>query len=547
MKTIRAQRCLLALALGAGAFASGSRARASNPFEYPDNGAAAFSRGGAWLATGNEPIAAHYNPAALATQGSGFSVEQQLNYNKICFDRRDLGNKLTGPLQENKDLVYQEACTGRGSFPFALPSISLAFRASKKLGIGFAIVPPAAYGVADNAFSLTSPGIDLKTGKVRDVPSSYRYMMTNQQSIIVFPTVGVGYELFKDFRVGAAFIAGIASISTTVSGIARSATDPSATGDHAGEDTSSVIKTKDLFVPGVIASIHWSVTPQFDVSIWGRWLDSARASDGSLNASTQVYDPKGNVNRICAPTPDGTIDPTCSARFPNQFDHAVKGFVFPLPPEVRLGVRFHQPRALGPDEAGALVAAAGTRRDPLHDDVFDVEVDGSYTRNSAANTIEVRLDDTLLTRPDNINLPPNADRWNGFIDSYGVRLGGQWNAFRDKLGLRAGGWFESRSQEPEYLNVFPMGPRRWGIGGGIVFRQDFIDISFGYQHHWSSPLDNGGDGRLPATYIQGSPRGQDSPDTSAKDRRDYRTSYGINGGRLTQSANAFTLGATLRF
>jgi hypothetical protein len=280
------------------------------------------------------------------------------------------------------------------------------------------------------------------------------------------------------------------------------------------------------------------------VAFWARWLDSVRTSDGSLNVSTQVYAPDGTLNPTCGPTAKGTINVGCSANFPNQFDHAVRRFVFPLPPEVRVGARFHAPRESVPSAASS---EAGVMRDPLHDDVFDVEVDGSYTRNSAANTIEVRLDDSLVTRPNNINLPPNADRWNGFIDSYGVRVGGQWNALRDKLGFRAGGWLESRSQDPAYLNVFPMGPLRYGVGGGVVFRQDFVDVAIGYQHHWSIALDNEGNGRMPATYIQGSPRGHDTPDTSAKDRQDYRTPYGINGGRLTQHANAFTLGATLRF
>jgi hypothetical protein len=43
------------------------------------------------------------------------------------------------------------------------------------------------------------------------------------------------------------------------------------------------------------------------------------------------------------------------------------------------------------------------------------------------------------------------------------------------------------------------------------------------------------------------PTGLDSPNTSAKDRRDYRTSYAINGGRVSQYANSFTLGGTVRF
>src|SRR5215470_11830460 len=130
-----------------------SPAYASNPLEYPDNGSAAFSRGGAWLAVANEPIATHYNPAGLAIQGSGFSIEQQLNFQHVCYDRHGPDGtpeapRTPGPLQ------YKPACDSRGGFPTTIPSISLAWRVSKKLGIGIAVVPPAAYGNSDEQYPL---------------------------------------------------------------------------------------------------------------------------------------------------------------------------------------------------------------------------------------------------------------------------------------------------------------------------------------------------------------------------------------------------------
>src|SRR4029079_1025732 len=96
-------------------------------------------------------------------------------------------------------------------------------------------------------------------------------------------------------------------------------------------------------------------------------------------------------------------------------------------------------------------------------------------------------------------VPPNADRWNGYIDSYGIRFGGQGNVIQDKFGLRAGTWLETRSQDPAWLQLGVVGGMRGGFGGGVVFRQDFIDISIGYQHHWSNILDNGGNGAMRST------------------------------------------------
>src|SRR5215212_3785572 len=74
-------------------------AAASGPLEYPDNGGAAFSRGGAWLATATDPLAAHYNPAAMATQQSGFELGLLFAYQSVCYQRKNPGNTETGPRQ----------------------------------------------------------------------------------------------------------------------------------------------------------------------------------------------------------------------------------------------------------------------------------------------------------------------------------------------------------------------------------------------------------------------------------------------------------------
>ncbi len=240
----------------------------------------------------------------------------------------------------------------------------------------------------------------------------------------------------------------------------------------------------------------------------------------------------------------------CGGAIVNNFPDAAQGhknvltrFVFPIPPEVRLGARFHQPRS----KAGVAMDNARVSRDPLHDDLFDVEVDGSWAMNSKANTVEVRFDPTQYVDPIHVPLPANADRWNGYIDSYGLRVGGQWNIIRDKLGVRAGGWFETRSVDPAWLNVFPVGAFRYGGGGGVVFRQNFIDISIGYQHHESLGLDNDGNGLLRASTGVLTPSIVDPPGTPASKLQADRSVHTVNGGKVTQSANAFTLGGTVRF
>jgi long-chain fatty acid transport protein len=568
------QSSLFVSLLGGATLLVASSAQASNPLEYPDNGSASFSRGGAWLATANEPIAAHYNPAALATQGSGFSVEQNLNFAKVCYDRRGPGGAPEGPAGNDfagrfGALAYLPACQERTGFPNAIPSISLAWRATKTLGFGFAVVPPATYGTADGAFPATSPGYNTLTGVHQQVPASYRFMQTEQLSTILYPTLSVGYELFKNFRVGAGFVSGIGVINTTAAGEATESIGQQY--DTGVQDGLSTIKTRDLFVPGIVLSIHWSVTPMLDVSAWGRYMDSIRSTTGTLDLVANAYNssPIGTspslsrTNPICTTAP-ASCDPNA---IPYHYgNETFRKFVFPIPPEVRLGIRFHLPRSQATAHAGEatpVIGDQGVRRDPLHDDLFDVEVNGSYTFNASANTIEIRFADngagsgaSQIPFPAG-RVPPNSDRYNGYKDSFGLRVGGQLNVVQDKFAVRAGTWLETQSQEAEWLNIGVVGAMRGGYGGGIVFRQDFIDISIGYQRHWSQQLDNGGVGGLRGPITANSGQRDGHPEDALDDRFDngksaaqrtqYRTYHTVNDGRMSQSANVFTLGGTVRF
>ena len=152
-------------------------------------------------------------------------------------------------------------------------------------------------------------------------------------------------------------------------------------------------------------------------------------------------------------------------------------------------------------------------------------------------------------------IPPNADKWNGYENSFGLRLGGQLNLVPDKVGIRAGTWFESQSMDPKWLSIAAVGATRGGFGGGVVFRQDFIDVSIGYQHHWSSGLDNGGQGSMRAIVGQLAPGANEQPyntnldpaGATAATRTQFRSAQTVNDGRITQSAHAFTLGGTVRF
>jgi long-chain fatty acid transport protein len=316
------------------------------------------------------------------------------------------------------------------------------------------------------------------------------------------------------------------------------------------EDSLTTVRTKDLFVPGAVLSVLWSPLPVLDVAAWGRLMDSIRSSTGDIDVMLPVFNGNGEVNPPCVGAGVCTSNQGVQSRFSGVLTH----FKYPIPPEVRLGARFHQPRT----RAVARVDEPAPSRDPLHDDVFDVELDGSYTWNSVADSIEARFPEkngigTQLVPPTNYPLPPNADRPTGYRDSVGIRLGGQWNAVQDLFGVRAGGWLESRSQDPAFLTIAPIGAFRWGFGGGVVVRAGVFDVSVGYQRHMSAGLDNGGEGRLRAPAATNANTttpfdlNREPAGVSAADRTQFRTIHAVNGGSVSFDAHVFTLGAVVRF
>jgi hypothetical protein len=308
----------------------------------------------------------------------------------------------------------------------------------------------------------------------------------------------------------------------------------------------------DAFVPGAVASLHASPWRWFDTGLWYRYLDKIRTSEPKAFVDRPQYD---STLTGVAPICDSTETEACSGQsIRNEFTGERFEFAFPM--ELRLGLRFHMPhddtivRTLtGDAPAGGGVIV----RDPLNDDVFDVEVDLNWTNSSAASTIEARFkanpDGTaaLPVKPQGL-LPPNGDRDEGYRDTFGVRLGAQYNVLRNKLGLMAGTWIESAANDDAYLTVDPVVALRGGFGGGVVIRQEWLDVHLAYQRHWNAGYDNGGEGaqRTTAGTQQGDPDG-DFRIGGPRGANEFRSFHTVNGGRVIQSANVFSADITVRF
>lgn len=512
---------------------------ASTAIEYPDNGVAQFSRGGAWLATATDPLAAFYNPAALATQPTSLGIGFNLPMQKICFQRKGPGgaDSYADPsLEQTEADPYEEVCNAQSSFPRLIPNLAFNWRVTESLAIGLAVNPPASYGTLEwPLFGQTKSRIPVES--TREVPASQRYLSTKVEGTILMPTLSFGYALTDSLRIGAGFISGIAILD--LNAVSMSTVAESRPYDEFNNDNLTELHVKDLFIPGFVVSSHYSATDNLEVAGWFKWLDRIKAKgDADITA---VLNRNGAPARICSQAEideaaNTGMDLSCSVTTRSE-DEVGKDKVhvnITVPMEARLGLRYHQPAPPASKlELEHFRKDDVSVRDPLRDDEYDLELNLTWANNSAADAIEVRF--TEQFQPVGVPglTPANADRPTGWKDTFGARLGGQYNVLRNRLGLRAGTWVETSAVDDEYLNVTGVPALRGGFGGGFVARFGRIDIEAGYQHIWNAGLDNGGDGKLKAIAGSGSD--------------DFRSFHAVNGGSIKQHANVFSIGGVARF
>ena len=508
----------------------GGSAGASSAVEFPDNGVAQFSRGGAWLVTASDPIAGYYNPAALATQPTSFGVGFNLVFQKICFERH--GSNGTPQSYRDGGEAYPEVCNDNAGRPNAVPTAAFVYRVNEALGVGLTVTPPSGFGKLSWPDSVT---VVNSIGFERPIPAPQRYLSMGVDATVLWPTLSAGYALTPDLRIGAGFVSGIAILE--LGSMSMGQVDPAVLRDQPETDTRSTLDVKDLFVPGFVLSAHYSATPSIELGAWYRFSDSIKAK-GDLEVVAPYYtNPPGNQVRTRCGEPNA-VPGQCAETFKSvdQIGEDRNSVTVTVPMEARIGIRWHMPHR----PAAALLGEKLRRnefftRDPLRDDVYDIELDLSWANNSAAEEIEIRLTPIQVAVSE---VPRNADRPTGYKDSVGARLGGQYAILRNKLGVRLGTWIESSATDAGFLTVTGVAALRGGFGGGVVFRVQAVDLELGYQHLWNAGLDNGGDGEQ---------RGIAGTTAATSGNFDNRSYHAVNDGSVTQSGNAFSLGGIARF
>jgi long-chain fatty acid transport protein len=509
----------LCVALAASASFVSVEASSSTGLGSPEAGTAHIGRGGAWLARADNPLAAYFNPAALVRNPNGVHLGAQLMLRSHCFERRDINGATVSPGQ---GLAPPPGETCASIPPFPNPQLAASYRLHPRFALGLSLTAPHAAGMVE--WPETVRYAD-KFGNTEH-PTPQRYMLLQNNALMVFPTLSAGFSVHPTFSVGAGFVWGIASLEfsnmTEATSAQRSATGPQPD-DYTG-DIKATISGIDGFIPGFVLSTLWSPTSHIDVAGWYSWSDAVKTRI-KLYAQAAYYTQGGAVDETVNGDPDRTTDQDDAGRF--RLD---------IPMQAKLGFRYHHPRqgysapALG---QAWLSKHEGKARDSMTHDLFDIELDLTWANNSVVDNLEVRFDPNIPIKGTPGFAPENADIPHHWKDVFGARLGGEFVAIPDLLAVRAGGFFESKGVDEAYLNVDFHPGHRIGFGAGATLRLASFDMSLAYQHTMFGALDNGGQGE--AFGISG--------DLTS----DNRTLQTINGGRATSSLNEIALGATYHF
>lgn len=492
----------------------------ANGFEFPSNGTESFGRGSAWLARATDPLATYHNPAALARNGSGASLSSNLIWQSVCFERRYAGGDqvANGVTAGNADQLYYQSCND--GKPYPNPQLALQYRISDKIGIGFAVLGPSAYGKTSYPTFVDNTSLVASSlGQPVRGPASSRYIVTDVDNIVAWPQIGVGYAITDKIRVGASLIWGFASIkfgNVAMGFNAGQAVGGGRLNEKSDQDVSARVEATDWFVPGFILSSLATVVDRedsgIDVAAWFQWSDTIHAR-GKADLTAFLY----------TPSLQQEANPTVQSTSPKQVRVDV-----PQPWQARAGVRYYKKRV-----GGTPVEQPG--HDPLRDEVFDIELDFEYARDSQFQRLGVTFDApqvNLDIQGINVAIPPDASVSHQWKDAMGLRLGGDFALLPNRFALRGGAWFQTANVDAENMHLDFIGAQRLGLTAGGTVRLGPVDIQAGYGHIFFKTLDNNGQGTLKA--VTGS-----APN--------FRSDFAVNGGRIKATANIVSLGLVARW
>jgi long-chain fatty acid transport protein len=418
-------------------------------------------------------LATWQNPANLAVvPGTDLGLELRLPVLDACFDRaraadveyRDPGSDRTGEFMGSES--FQNVCNEGSLSPSGNIGWAQSFDSGWGWGVG--IFTPASVGnlkfgrdtivtwppyFDDEQYATTLTGEESPT----------RQLLIAQESSGAWLGAGVGYQVMPQLRVGLGLSAGFVRLKTSV-------VSSLIGGTFRDQEGLSELDVTDWFVPRAIASVVGSPIDSLDLFGIVTLQDDVNATGDAVFTSNGIQGAPLFNCRDSMPGPHcGVQDVKARIPFPNW--------------ETTVGARYAQRRN------------ARTRvLDPMRDEVWDVELEGSWTGTSHVDAYSVHLYDGMPgddspglqtnSTPNSIRYPLTQDssvpkRWR---DTLSLRLGSDFNIVRGRLAVRAGMSYASSAVRLEYMNIDVWPVQKIGLHLGATMAFDNLKLSFAYAH-----------------------------------------------------------------
>jgi len=490
--------------------------------EFPANGTRNLGRGGGGLTRADDPTLMLRNPALLADlwddvaytgmhvllAKSCFQATGAYGWNPSGDDAPDFGQgpvlvNLTNATQPNgeplpsiRDEPYPRVCYD-GPIP-VLPNVALSMKLSPKIGVGLGFFPP------DNA-ALSQWG--NRDGTV-DTPNGRRASPTRwfrgHLNTSYFSALGaIGYRPVSWLRFGLGFQWALVVYSTT------QFTRPTATRSLAS-DVRVDVTGRDLFIPGVIASVHATPLDSLDIALSFKWSDRVE-SRAKLDITTSYFGAGRAVPYVDSDGIAGTAPGLLPLRSDNRLGNVSSPPIWV--PQLALGIRYADrlsPRVKDDNWQSAHAAAPHSVQDAMATERWDIEANAVVFFN-AANDVSrfVSASETVNTqsvRPDGtpgLPLMAYVGQCTGGSEcpqrevptylhgktQFALSLGGDYNIIPGMLAVRGGLSYETNGQDPAYLNVTNYMLGRTGLHVGATWRiAGSTDLSIGYAHFFQKDV-----------------------------------------------------------
>lgn len=302
-------------------------------------------------------------------------------------------------------------------------------------------------------------------------PTPTRYGLVKQEVLFgLNPTFGVAYRVLPQLSVGA-------TLQVLMARARSVAVQNSATGTQPSTDWLVDLETEDFFIPSVTISALAEPIETIDLMLAFHWVDDV-SGPGKVKITTNTYY-------------EG------AASGPVPFENApveLSRVSVPLPWSATAGARYAQP--LSHPHGTPL----GSVRDPMNTELWDAEVDVTYSLNARASTASVEAgEDVRLTNRNadgtsNVTVVSKDDLARFYVDrhlvdSVALRIGGSYSVVPRVLAVMAGTFYETRGVEIAYADVDSFAFRRIGVSTGAVLRSGSFDMRVGFAHIFSETVD----------------------------------------------------------